>query len=177
MKLKVCCLSLALITVPRTAAADSTLDDEASLIAVIQSEDTSLEARGVACRRLAVVGSRQAIAPLAALLGHAQLAHLARYGLEPMPYPEVDEDQIGSRLWTLQRHKALDETRGIAEDLALEALQWMIDDGVAGAVEVVESEIVTFAGRRGIALQIAITRPGEVTPRLVRTWEVALGAI
>lgn len=39
---------------------------------------------------LAVVGSVNAVTPLAALLQNEESSHLARCALEPMPYPEVD---------------------------------------------------------------------------------------
>jgi HEAT repeat protein len=44
-----------------------------------------------ACRGLAVIGTRDAVPPLAALLGDGELSHMARYGLEPIPDPAVDE--------------------------------------------------------------------------------------
>ena len=63
---------------------------EDQLIATLQS-GASLREKMEACRELSVIGSRQAVAPLAALLPDAELSHMARYGLEPMPYPEVDQ--------------------------------------------------------------------------------------
>lgn len=46
------------------------------------------------------------------------------------------EGPIGSRLWLLVREKWTNATRLRAEAYAREALQWMIDDGVAGRVDV-----------------------------------------
>lgn len=46
-------------------------------------------------------------------------------------FPEIDQDQIGSRLWTLERSKRTTETLRLAEDYAREALQWLLEDGVA----------------------------------------------
>lgn len=43
---------------------------------------------------------------------------------------------IGSRLWLLARAKATEETRRQAEGYAAEALQWLLDDGVAARVDV-----------------------------------------
>ena len=40
-------------------------------------------------------------------------------------------DQIGSRLWLLARSKQLPATLRQAEQYAREALQWLVDDGVA----------------------------------------------
>lgn len=43
---------------------------------------------------------------------------------------------IGSRLWLLQRAKQTEETRKNAIFYCKEALQWMLDDGVASAIDV-----------------------------------------
>lgn len=60
------------------------------LVAVIKS-NAELKEKMDACRLLSIVGTKDAIAPLAALLGDEQLSHMARYGLEPIPDPAVDE--------------------------------------------------------------------------------------
>lgn len=44
-------------------------------------------------------------------------------------------DLIGSRIWLLRRHTSDEKTPLIARDYILESLQWMIEDGVAGAVD------------------------------------------
>ncbi len=64
-------------------------DEEAKLIAVLKS-DAPRKAKADACRELARVGTREAVAPLAALLCNEELSHMARYGLEPIPDPAVD---------------------------------------------------------------------------------------
>ena len=63
---------------------------EAPLIAVMKSDATQQQ-KAEACIDLAKLGTQASIAPLAALLGDATLAHMARYGLEPIPDPAVDE--------------------------------------------------------------------------------------
>ncbi len=60
------------------------------LIAVLKS-DASRKEKTDACRQLAVIGTKDAVAPLAALLGDEKLSHMARYALEPNPDPAVDE--------------------------------------------------------------------------------------
>jgi len=60
------------------------------LIAVLKSDAPHKE-KADACRLLALVGTKDAIASLAALLGDEKLSHMARYGLEPIPDPAVDE--------------------------------------------------------------------------------------
>ena len=64
-------------------------EQEAKLIAVLKSEATQKE-KADACRELARIGSKEAVAPLAALLGDEKLSHMARYGLETIPDPAVD---------------------------------------------------------------------------------------
>ena len=63
---------------------------EGKLIAVLKS-DASHKEKADACRQLAIIGTKKAVAPLAALLGDEKLSHMARYGLEPNPDPAVDE--------------------------------------------------------------------------------------
>jgi phage gp46-like protein len=47
-----------------------------------------------------------------------------------------DSDQFGSRLWLLAREKQLTQTIMRARAFVAEALQWLIDDGLASAVDV-----------------------------------------
>jgi HEAT repeat protein len=65
-------------------------EQESKLIAVLKS-NASLKEKSDACRELARTGTKDAVAPLAALLGDEKLAHMARYGLEPIPDPAVDD--------------------------------------------------------------------------------------
>jgi HEAT repeat protein len=64
--------------------------EEAKLIAVLKSEATQKE-KADACRELARIGTKDAIPALAALLGDEKLSHMARYGLETIPDPAVDD--------------------------------------------------------------------------------------
>lgn len=59
------------------------------LIGVINS-NASLHETTEACRELAVVGNKDAVAALATLLADEKRSHLARYALEPLPEPSVD---------------------------------------------------------------------------------------
>jgi HEAT repeat protein len=65
--------------------------DEPKLIAVLQDAKASQKDKIDACRLLAIIGGKDSIAPLAALLGDEKLSHMARYALEPNPDPAVDE--------------------------------------------------------------------------------------
>lgn len=60
-------------------------------------------------------------------------------------------DRIGSRLWTVRRATLTEATLVRAEELAREALQWLVDDGIAEQVSVTVS-------RSGLeSLQIGVT--------------------
>jgi HEAT repeat protein len=49
------------------------------------------KAKADACRRLALVGTKDCVPALAGLLGDEKLAHMARYALEPIPDDAVDK--------------------------------------------------------------------------------------
>jgi len=88
------CLTALLSAIPTVSWGDdsksSSSEQEAKLIAVLTSSASPLE-KGEACRELSRIGTRAAVAPLAGLLGDEKLAHMARYGLEPIPDPAVDD--------------------------------------------------------------------------------------
>jgi HEAT repeat protein len=64
--------------------------DEAALIAVLES-DAPLFNKAKACQQLAVIGTKDAVPVLAELLPDEKLSHYARFGLEPIPDPSVDD--------------------------------------------------------------------------------------
>ena len=49
---------------------------------------------------------------------------------------DIDDDEIGSKLWLLSRASTTEENIANAEFYVTECLQWMIDDGVAQDIEV-----------------------------------------
>ena len=65
-------------------------EQEKKLVAVLKSNASEKE-KADACRELARIGTKDAVAPLAALLPDEKLSHMARYGLETIPSPAVDE--------------------------------------------------------------------------------------
>ena len=82
------------------AAEPSAKDQEAKLLDVLKS-DAKLKERADACRLLARVATKDAVPALVALLGDAKLSHMARYALEPIPDPAVD-DALRAALATLK---------------------------------------------------------------------------
>lgn len=75
--------------------------------------------------------------------------------------PEVDGDQIGSRLWLLSREKTLEAVLIRAKEYAQESLAWLMDDGVAESIEV-ETERQGVVGSDRLALLVQIFKPGGV---------------
>ena len=71
-------------------AASEGVPDEAALIGVLKS-DAGWQEKLAACRALRQIGTPQCIPALAALLPNEQLSHMARYALEPMPYPDAGQ--------------------------------------------------------------------------------------
>lgn len=85
-------------------------------------------------------------------------------------YAEAPGDRIGSRLWLLSREKITPRTIARAREYSREALQWLIDDGVATRVDVT----VKRYGLHGIAIHAIIYRTdGTVRDlRFPHAWEV-----
>jgi HEAT repeat protein len=83
-------LNFALAAGLLAAVAGSAVAQEARFIAVLQSGATQKE-KADACRALAHTATKQSVPVLAALLGDEKLAHMARYALETIPDPSVDE--------------------------------------------------------------------------------------
>ena len=65
--------------------------DEAKLIAMVKDPNSTVFQKAIACKRLSMIGGKSAILPMAALLGHPQISGYARFGMEPIPDPLVDE--------------------------------------------------------------------------------------
>ncbi|MDD2794355.1 phage GP46 family protein [Acidocella sp.] len=64
--------------------------------------------------------------------------------------------KLGSRLWLLRRTVLTQKTLNLAQDYAMEALQWMIDFGIAGSVSVV----ATATGLHTMNLAVTINQTG-----------------
>ena len=71
--------------------------------------------------------------------------------------PLVEGDQIGSKLWLLNRAKTTQENITKAVEFGTKALDWMKDDGIAKDI-VVTSEKLLINGDYILALQATITK-------------------
>ncbi|MBN2271998.1 MAG: HEAT repeat domain-containing protein [Sedimentisphaerales bacterium] len=61
------------------------------LIAVLKSGDATRKEKADACRLLSSIATKEAVPALAALLGDEEMNHMARYALEPIKDPSVDD--------------------------------------------------------------------------------------
>jgi phage gp46-like protein len=80
---------------------------------------------------------------------------------------EDDGVQWGSLLWLLWREKVVPATVARAIEYCRDALQWMIDDGIARAVNVVGER----AGLYQISVGIEIVRPTGEAVRYAYLWD------
>lgn len=65
--------------------------EPAKLVAMVKDPSSTVFQKAIACKKLAFVGGKEAVQPMAALLDHPQLSCYARFGLEPNPGPSVDD--------------------------------------------------------------------------------------
>lgn len=74
---------------------------------------------------------------------------------------------VGSRLWLLAREVATNEVRLRAQDYCREALEWMIEDGVADEIEVA-ADYTAPPDQRRLEVEVAIYRSGNLI--FTRRW-------
>lgn len=72
--------------------------------------------------------------------------------------PDISLDRIGSRLWTVEREKTTTEVLRRVEELCREALDWMIEDGVAK--EINASSV--YDSQKFMETTIEIVEPDDV---------------
>lgn len=80
---------------------------------------------------------------------------------------EVEGDQIGSKLWLLNRGKLTLETVPRIENFVRDALQWAIDDGLASRVNVVAA----LSERGRVETDVEILRPDNQNNSFDFIWE------
>lgn len=84
-------------------------------------------------------------------------------------YPQIEGDQIGSRLWLMSREKELAEPLHRAKEYAEEALAWLVTDGIAARVQVITS--VPRRGVLGLAVALKRLDGGVENYQFNRLWE------
>ena len=86
-------------------------------------------------------------------------------------FADVPGDRIGSRLWLLAREKQVPVVLQRAKEYAQEALQWLIEDGIARQVTV-QAEVVR-TGVLGLAIEIVRPRVPVARFRFEAFWKGA----
>lgn len=81
----------------------------------------------------------------------------------------VAADKIGSRFWLLTREKKTTEVLRRYEDYTREALNWMIEDGIAKTVTAVAS--YSLQAPRPLLLDIMIIKADGVSLKYQVNWE------
>jgi len=85
--------------------------------------------------------------------------------------PDVDGDEIGSRLWLLSRSKTTEEALVRAKEYSKEALQWMIDDKVASSIDISTERMLDKPdGWMGIKIKIIKTNEEKLHLRYNIQW-------
>jgi hypothetical protein len=108
--------------------------DEAKLIAMVKDPNSTVFQKAIACKRLSMIGGRAAILPMAGLLGHPQISGYARFGMEPIPDPLVDE-QFRLALGKLKGQQLVGVIHSIGvrkDQKALDLVGKLINDSDAG---------------------------------------------
>jgi len=82
-------------------------------------------------------------------------------------YPEKDGDKIGSKLWTLNPEKTTNETLKKSEDYTKECLNWMIDDGIASAINVLSE----YNSSKHLVTKVQIVKKDGEEERFSVLWE------
>jgi hypothetical protein len=123
-------------TGPSAKSRESAPSKESKLCEVLKSGASEKE-KADACLELARIGTKDSVAPLAALLGDEQLSHMARYALEPIPDPAVD-DALRAALGKLKGRLLVGVigSIGVRRDAkALETLEKLLGDSDADVAQ------------------------------------------
>lgn len=93
--------------------------------------------------------------------------HLSKRGWWGDMFPEVDQDKIGSRLWTLNPGKTTTETLRRSEDFARESTKWLIDDGIADAINVLSE----YNNSKHLVINVEIVKPDGLSSKYAVVWD------
>jgi hypothetical protein len=131
---------------------------------MVKDPSSTVFQKAIACKKLAFVGGKDAVQPMAALLSHPQLSCYARFGLEPNPDPSVDEalrealPKLNGRLQI-----GVITTIGVRKDAkALDLLTKLMDHGdpqVAGVAVASVGMIGGMQASRSLQAALGRTQP------------------
>jgi len=135
--------------------------EPAKLVAIVKDPSSTVFQKAIACKKLAFVGGKDAVQPMAALLNHPQLSCYARFGLEPNPDPSVD-DALRAALPKLNGRLKIGviTTIGVRKDAkALDSLAKLMDESDAEVAGAAAASIGMIGGMQSARLlQSALSR-------------------
>lgn len=82
-------------------------------------------------------------------------------------FPDEPNDQIGSRLWLLEREKTTIANLKRAEEFVKQGLDWMIDDGVAQAI----NTLASYSDTKQLIIDTEIVKPDGESIRFDINWD------
>jgi hypothetical protein len=138
--------------------------DAPKLVAMVKDPSSTVFQKAIACKKLSIVGGKEAVQPMAALLNHPQLSCYARFGLEPNPDPSVD-DALRAALPKLKGRLQIGviTSIGVRKDAkALDILTKLIDDAdpeVGGAAAASVGMIGGLAAAKSLEAALGRTKP------------------
>ena len=138
--------------------------EPAKLLAMVKDPKSTVFQKAIACKKLAFVGGKEVVQPVAALLSHPQLSCYARFCLEPNPDPTVD-DALRAALPKLKGRLRVGviTTIGVRKDAkALDALIKLINDSdpeVAGAAASSVGMIGGLTAAKALQAALGSTKP------------------
>jgi phage gp46-like protein len=80
-----------------------------------------------------------------------------------------NDQPLGSNLWQLERAKKTRDTLALARRYASEALQWLVDDGVAQSVTV-DTQWLGSTGSTTLGIRVVIVKPDGSATRFTFGW-------
>ena len=138
--------------------------DAPKLVAMLKDSRSTEFQKAIACKKLSIVGGKEAVAPMAALLNDPHLSCYARFGMEPNPDPSVD-DAFRAALPKLKGRLQIGviNSIGVRKDAkALDALSKLIDDSDAEVAQSAAASVGMIGGPR--AAQILQAALGRTKP-------------
>jgi HEAT repeat protein len=135
--------------------------DAPKLVAMLKDPRSTEFQKAIACKKLSIVGGKEAVAPMAALLNDPHLACYARFGMEPNPDSSVD-DAFRAVLPKLKGRLQIGviNSIGIRRDAkALEALNKLIDESDIDVAQAAAASVGMIGGPQAARmLQAALGR-------------------
>jgi HEAT repeat protein len=176
MTLKMLSLVLAATAICAASAApqDSSTTKEHSLISLLQSSAPPAE-KAVACKQLAIYGSKNAVRVLAPLLSDPQLASWARIALEAIPDPAADA-ALRSALGKLQGNLLIGVINSIGVRRDAKAASGLVKKLKDPDPDVASAAAVALGRIGGTKAAKALTRSLAAAPEAARP-AVAQGCI